>query len=117
MLGTLGDALTNGTIVLFGGEPPTTPGETPQTAFVIAELRFTSFGGMTAQGTIEAGALRSGLAQVTTSSPRWFQARAADGRVVLDGLVGNGPGELTIEPSQIIQGGRVDGSGFVLGWA
>lgn len=115
LLAAIGDVLSNGTIVTYAGEPPAEPGDTPQSSFALAELRFTSFGGVTSDGDIEAASLRSGVGKAT-GTPRWFQARDAQGRVVMDGLVGSAPGQLQIDPPQIIQGGRVDGVRFVLGW-
>lgn len=114
-LAVLGETLINGTIVVYGGTPPAVPGDTPQSSYVLTELRFTSFGGVSVDGAIEAGSVRSGVGKAT-GTPTWFQARDLHGRIVGDGLVGKESGQLQIDPPMIMQGGRVDGVKFVLGW-
>jgi hypothetical protein len=114
-LGVTGDIIANGTIVVYGGTPPTLPGDTSQSAYELVELRIAAWSGVSDDGAMEAKSVRSGVGKVT-GTPTWFQVRAPNGSVVGDGLVGKEPGQLQVDPPTIMQGGRVDGVRFVLGW-
>lgn len=112
LLAELGRLLVGGVLQVYSGEPPARAGETPQTATLLVEHNVRS-AAMTEQG-LEAQ-LASAVGRAT-GMPRWFQARAAGGTVLKDGLVGNGPNQLRIEPQSIIQGGRVDAQAYTVAW-
>lgn len=104
--------LVGGVVQFYAGGPPARAGETPQTSTLLVEhpIRSTR---LTEKGLEAQVASTSGRA---TGTPKWFQARAPGGTVLLDGEVGRDAGQWRIDPPTIVEGGRVDAVAFVMGW-
>lgn len=91
--------LAGGTLRIFSGDIPESPGADTGSAQLLAELGFQSPAFPPAQaGSAVPFPLTNGVV-IASGKPTWLQAVTADGRVVFDELVNQGDGSLEIEPA------------------